>query len=580
MVLFSVILVINFAFCLFLGSFVYYKNPTEKLNRYTLILCIAYAYQTLINFGLTVVESPETANTWFKFGAFYPFLLAFQLHFIFFFTEKKVVLKSKGFYIIVYGWALIFSIIDLSTDLLIGKIEHVGESWVAQNPVNSELWLVRTVSVWVILAMMLVFCGIYLLQTSNEARRAQAQFLFFGLIAFYLIGQYLPFLGLSLICYAVSRYGVNALTAKLSAEIMMNRLPEVLLFIDATGRVQFANSAASATLDYSREELVGLPFDYISAGGNKSQGPLESFEKIKSTGHAGNLELKFRAKNGAEIPLLTSIAEVRGSTGRALGFLYLGREITQIKKREAEWAKSQQELELDSIIRLDFLALQSTELLRMTKVISENLKSLLGSQEEPLSISQNRQINSIFEATQGLDKIGQEMHNISTPGKDINALHRQNFPLKPLLEYILQLFKEQAYNQDLMLISDVPDTIGTIYADKRMIQQLVYNLINNAVHFTPGGGQVGIGAQRSSNEVQVTIWDTGIGIAPDDVAKLFQAFKTVQTPVSQKHEGKGLGLYFCKKYVTLHGGLIWVESQVGKGSKFHFTIPTNGEKNS
>src|SRR4030042_4067214 len=141
--------------------------------------------------------------------------------------------------------------------------------------------------------MMLVFCGIYFLQTSNEARRAQAQFLFFGLIPFSLIGQYLPFLGLSLICYAVSRYGVNALTAKLSAEIMMNRLPEVLLFIDATGRVQFANSAASATLDYSREGLVGLPFDYISAGGNKFHRPLGRFEKRKSTGAGGICELTY-----------------------------------------------------------------------------------------------------------------------------------------------------------------------------------------------------------------------------------------------------------------------------------------------
>ncbi len=129
-----------------------------------------------------------------------------------------------------------------------------------------------------------------------------------------------------------------------------------------------------------------------------------------------------------------------------------------------------------------------------------------------------------------------------------------------------------------MLVTEVPDTIGNLSADKRMIQQVVYNLVSNAVRFTPGGGQVGIKAQRLSNAIQITVSDTGIGIAPGDIDKLFQAFKTVQTPVSQKYEGKGLGLYFCRRFILQHGGQIWVESQLGKGSKFHFTIPTNIEK--
>jgi len=578
MVLFSVILVFNFAICLFLSSFVYYKNPTEKLNRFTLILCLAYSYQALISFGLTVVESLEAANLWFKFGSFYPFLIAFQLHFIFVFTENQAFLKSKGFYIVIYGWALTFSLIDLFTNLVIGEIVREGEFWVSENPIDAVLAMGRQVSIYILLVLTLGICVLYLVQTRNEVHRAQAQFIILGLIVSYAIGEFVPAFGIFLICYAISRYGVNSLTPKLSAEIVMNRLPEVLLIIDNTGRVQFANKAACVTLDYSREELVGLQFNRIAAGVENSQDHAKSFEKVKSTGHTGNIELNFRGKNGKQVPLLVSIAEVRGLTGHSLGLLYLGREITHMKKREADWAKSQQELELDSISKIDFLALQSKELLKMTKSILENLRSLRDPQEEPLTISQKQRITAVLDAATGLEKMGQEMHDISTPGKDIYELHRQNFALKPLLESVLQLFKEQAYNQDLMLISDVPDTVGTLYADKRMIQQLVYNLVNNAVHFTPGGGQVGIAAKRLSDVVQVTVWDTGIGIAPDDVDKLFQAFKTIQTPVSKKFEGKGLGLYFCKKYVTLHGGQIWAESQVGKGSKFHFTIPTNGEK--
>ncbi len=577
MVLVSVILIVNLGVCLFLSSFVYYKNPTEQLNRFALILCIALAYQTLVNFGLSVAESLEAATLWVRIGAFNPLGIAFNLHFIFMFTGKKAFLKSKGFYIVLYGWALIFSLIDLSSNLVIGEIVREGEFWVTKNPIDPSLALAKTVTVYILLALSLVICVLHLLQVREDVRRSQTQFIMFGLIMLFLVGQYVPALGLFSICYAVSHYGVGALTQKLTTEIVMNRLPEVLFYVDAAGRVQFANNAACVTLGYSKEEFVGLPFEHISVGGDNMLGRAQGFEKIKAMGHAGNLEINFRAKNGQQIPLLVSIAEMRGHTGHPRGFLYLGREITQIRKREAGWAKSQQELELDSVIKADFLALQSTDLMKTTKIILENLRALLDPHEEPLTHQQKQRVDAIVDASEKLEKMGQEMHEVSVAGKDLYSVHRESVPLKLFLESILNLFTEQARNQDIMLVTEVPDTIGAISADKRMIQQVVYNLVSNAVRFTPGGGQVGIKAQRLGNAVQVTVSDTGIGIAPEDIDKLFQPFKTVQTPVSKKYEGKGLGLYFCKRFITQHGGKIWVDSQVGKGSKFHFTIPTNNE---
>ncbi len=578
MVLVSVILILNLGACFFLSSFVYYKNPTEQLNRFALIFCIASAYQTLVNFGLSVAESLEVATIWFRIGSFLPFTIAFNLHFVFLFTGKTAFIKSKGFYIVLYGWALFFSLIDLFSNLVIGDIVHGEEFWVSTNPIDLSLALGKIISVYFLLGLSLLICVLYLLQVREDVRRSQTQFVVFGLILLFLLGQYFPALGLLLICFAVSRYGVGALTPKLTTEIVMNRLPEALLYIDPAGRVQFANDAACKTLNYSKEELVGLPFERISVGGDNMLSREQGFEKIKATGHAGNIEINFRAKNGQQVPLLISIAEVRSRTGHPRGFLYLGREITQIRKREAEWAKGQQELELDSVIKADFLALQSTDLMKTTKTILENLKFLLDPNEEPLTQHQKQRVDAIVNASEKLEKMGQEMHEVSVAGKDLYSLHRENFPLKPLLESVLNLFTEQSHNQDIMLVTEVPDTIGNIDADKRMIQQVVYNLVSNAVRFTPGGGQVGIKAHRMSNAVQVTVSDTGIGIAPEDIDKLFQPFKTVQTPVSKKYEGKGLGLYFCKRFIAQHGGKIWVESQVGKGSKFHFTIPTNIEK--
>ncbi len=431
MVLFSVILISNLGFCLYLSSFVFYKNPTDRLNRFALIFCLAFSYQTLVNFGLTVAESLEAATIWVKIGAFHPFLIAFHLHFVFVFTGKMAFLKSKGFYIVLYGWALIFSIIDLSTNLIIGEIVREGEFWVTRNPIDASLALGKDVTTTILLILTLATCAFYLLQVRNEIRRPQTQFVIIGLIALYLIGSYLPAIGLFAICYAVSRYGINALTPKLTSEIVMNRLPEVLLYVDPAGRVQFANDAACVTLNYSREDLIGLDFDRISAGGDNPHNNALGFEKMKGVGHVGNLEFNFRTKSGQIIPLLISMAELRGPTGHPRGILYLGREMTQIKKREAEWAKGQQELELDSVIKADFLALQSTDLMKTTKEILESLKFLLDPHEEPLTPSQKKYIDAIFNASEKLEKMGQEMHEISVAGKDLYSLHREGFSLKP-----------------------------------------------------------------------------------------------------------------------------------------------------
>jgi signal transduction histidine kinase len=99
------------------------------------------------------------------------------------------------------------------------------------------------------------------------------------------------------------------------------------------------------------------------------------------------------------------------------------------------------------------------------------------------------------------------------------------------------------------------------------------NLLSNAVKFTPEGGRIRIDARQSDEAVEISVSDTGIGIAPDDLPKIFEEFRQVGSDYAHKTEGTGLGLTLAKKFVELHGGKIWVESEVGKGSTFILTIP-------
>jgi CheY-like chemotaxis protein len=110
--------------------------------------------------------------------------------------------------------------------------------------------------------------------------------------------------------------------------------------------------------------------------------------------------------------------------------------------------------------------------------------------------------------------------------------------------------------------------------DERKIKQVLLNLLSNAVKFTPEGGRIGISAKQAGGSVEISVSDTGIGISPEDQSKIFEEFRQVGGDYAQKREGTGLGLTLAKKFVELHGGKIWVESEVGKGSRFSFTIAT------
>jgi signal transduction histidine kinase len=119
---------------------------------------------------------------------------------------------------------------------------------------------------------------------------------------------------------------------------------------------------------------------------------------------------------------------------------------------------------------------------------------------------------------------------------------------------------------------NVDNRLSQIQADERKVRQVVLNLLSNAIKFTPEGGRIEVGAVPRDGAVEVSVSDTGVGIAPEDQEAIFEEFRQVGT-AAKKVEGTGLGLALSRKFVELHGGRIWVRSQVGEGSTFTFTIP-------
>jgi signal transduction histidine kinase len=156
-------------------------------------------------------------------------------------------------------------------------------------------------------------------------------------------------------------------------------------------------------------------------------------------------------------------------------------------------------------------------------------------------------------------------------------LEVSTFPFTPMLESALSLVRERAGRNGITLSLEVDPAIRTVAADERKLKQVVVNLLTNAVKFTPAGGEVAITAHQSAAELTIAVRDTGIGIAPDDQAHIFEEFRQARHSSARTQEGTGLGLPLAKKFVELHGGRMWVESAPGAGSTFTFTLPVRAQ---
>ena len=147
------------------------------------------------------------------------------------------------------------------------------------------------------------------------------------------------------------------------------------------------------------------------------------------------------------------------------------------------------------------------------------------------------------------------------------------FDLPTALENALTLVRERASRHGLTVKLEVDERLGTLVGDERKIRQVVLNLLSNAVKFTPEGGRIEVRAAQADGAVEVSVSDTGIGIAPGDQEAIFEEFRQVGSDYARKREGTGLGLTLARKFVELHGGRIWVKSAIGQGSTFTFTLP-------
>lgn len=238
--------------------------------------------------------------------------------------------------------------------------------------------------------------------------------------------------------------------------------------------------------------------------------------------------------------------------------------------REIE--KKNRELETASRHKSEFLANMSHELRTPLNAIIGFSEILNEGMFGEINDKQAEYLTDILESGKHLLSLINDILDLSKIEAGRMELQPSEFDLPSLIDHSLLLVRERAQRRGIVLERTVDPRLGTIQADERKLKQVLLNLLSNALKFTPEGGRVDVRASICDGATEISVTDTGVGIAPEDLATVFEEFRQVGT-AAKKVEGTGLGLAISRKFVELHGGKIGVESRVGEGSTFAFTLP-------
>jgi GAF domain-containing protein/anti-sigma regulatory factor (Ser/Thr protein kinase) len=233
------------------------------------------------------------------------------------------------------------------------------------------------------------------------------------------------------------------------------------------------------------------------------------------------------------------------------------------------------QLEAASRHKSEFLANMSHELRTPLNAVIGFSEVLIQRMFGDLTDKQEEYLKDIYASGQHLLSLINDILDLSKIEAGRMELALADFDLPGAVENVLILMRERAGRRGITVTRAVDERLGSVHADERKVKQVLLNLLSNALKFTPEGGRIEVRAGLRDGVVEIAVTDTGIGIAPEDHGAVFEEFRQVGT-ASRSVEGTGLGLALSRKFVELHGGRIWVDSAIGSGATFTFTLPWSG----
>lgn len=329
-------------------------------------------------------------------------------------------------------------------------------------------------------------------------------------------------------------------------EAVLGGLDDGVVITDMNGTILQLNRAAAAMLNIQEDRARGRPFIQVARD--------HELDTLLQSALRGESHREGAVEHGLNRRMLQSSATTVAGNFEHLGLVVL-RDITDLRRLEG--------------IRRDFVANVSHELrtpLTSIRALVETLEA--GAVEDP-ELTQDF-LSRIIHEVDRLAALVEDLLDLARLEAGRTPTRFERVSTKDVLRRAGERLRAQIDRARLELDYDLPDTLPDVLADHQRIEQVVINLIHNAIKFTLVGGRITISASAQAEHVMVRVTDTGVGIAPDDVPRLFERF--YKSDKARRSEGTGLGLAIAKHIVQVHGGDIEVQSEPGKGSEFRFTL--------
>jgi len=296
----------------------------------------------------------------------------------------------------------------------------------------------------------------------------------------------------------------------------------------------------------------------------------DNIKQFKEKKHA-IFESIVLCKDGSTIPIELSnrIIEYAGKPAMISTCKYL----TEHKRVEEALMDAKLSAESSNRTKSEFISNMSHELRTPLNAIIGFSEMLLLGTFGTLNDKQTKYANNINSSGKHLLELTNDLLDLSKVEAGKMELRPKEFDVSPTIEEVNKLVASIAEKKRIDIFTDIADNTIIVEADKTKFKQILYNLLSNSIKFTPDNGTIVVSANIMDDLLYVSVKDSGMGIAKEDIGAIFRPFKQLEEMTSKVQQGTGLGLAIVKKFVEMHGGTIWVESEVGNGSTFSFTIP-------
>jgi PAS domain S-box-containing protein len=345
----------------------------------------------------------------------------------------------------------------------------------------------------------------------------------------------------------------KVLADKKETEAVIRSIAEGLVVVDAAGKVIMMNPAAERLLGVSKRDKVGK---HVLE--NLKEEHLISLARGQEGQEDKEIELTSQ-KDDTKKVLRASSAVIEDENGQTVGMVSVLSDIT--KQKELDRMKS------------NFVANVSHELRTPIVAIEKSISLILGKSAGEVSETQEQFLSIAERNLKRLSVLINDLLDLSKLEAGKLALKRQPTSIEKVINESTETLNNWARTKSIKIEKNIKEGLPEVNVDPDRIIQVLNNLIGNAIKFTPNNGNITVEVNSRKGEIEVGVQDTGIGIAKENLAKVFDKFYQTGERVSTDISGTGIGLSIAKEIVELHGGRIWAESEKGAGAKFIFTIP-------